>query len=188
MLAYCRRSCESEGLAATLHHGSVEALSLPGRYEAIVMTFGSFGLLAGPGEAEAALDGFARDLTPDGRLFLDVQVPDLRLQESGVRKLLRVVDCPDGSTILVEGATTYDMIEQVERTILSYEKWKDGVVVVRELQDLPLRWYGRREIMILLAAAGFSDITACADYAEAKPPNAARDWLCFTARLRTASS
>ena len=123
MLAYCRRNCAAAGLQATLYCGALEAMDLPNRYNAIVISFGSFNLLSAPGEAMAALDRMKRHLVPGGRLFLDVGAPGAHAGDSEGRELRRVVRCPDGSTIvLVDAPVSYDVTDRIERRLLSYER------------------------------------------------------------------
>ena len=86
MLTYCRRNCAAAGLQATLYCGALETMDLPNRYTAIVISFGSFMLFSGPGEATAALDRMRRHLVPGGRLFLDVDAPRTHAGDSEGRE------------------------------------------------------------------------------------------------------
>ena len=177
MLTYCRRNCALAGLSATLHCAALEAMELPDRYDAIVISFGSFTLLSGPGEAATALDRM--------RCHLEVRQPDSGGSER--RESRRVVQCPDGSTIvLIDAPVGYDVTDRIERRLLSYEKWMDGQVVAREVQDLPLRRYGEDELRSLLTGAGFGNIDVCGDYAEGVDPATAREWLCFSGQRSVA--
>jgi|KBSSwiStaDraftv2_1062776.scaffolds.fasta_scaffold398305_2 hypothetical protein len=63
------------------------------------------------------------------------------------------------------------------------EKWRDGRVVAREVQDFPLRRYEHDEVTALLAETGFVNVEVCGDYAEEAAAVAARDWLCFSAQI-----
>jgi SAM-dependent methyltransferase len=181
MLAYCRRNCAAAGLTPTLYRGALETMNLPKRYNAIVITFGSFMLLSGPGEAAAALDRMKRHLVAGGRLFLDVDAPRIESAWDAGRESRRVVQCPDGSTIvLVNVRTGYDRTERIERRVLSYEKWRDGQVVAREVQDFRLRLYDHDEVMAFLTKAGFANIDVCSDYLEGAGPVTAKEWLCFS--------
>src|SRR4030095_5432656 len=140
MLALCHRNCRAAGLQPTLHCGALETMALPNRYHGIVISFGSFMLLSGPGEATAALDRMRRHLVPDGRLFLDVNPPGLHAAWREGHELRRVVRCPDGSTItLVDVAVSYDVSDRIERHVLTYEKECEGRVDTREVQAFPLR-------------------------------------------------
>ena len=141
-------------------------------------------LFSGPGEATAALDCMRRHLAPGGRLFLDVDAPAIPEAWHEGRESRRVVDCPDGSTIvLVNVRTSQDVTDRVERRVLTYEKWRAGQVVAREVQDFPLRLYEQDELTALLREAGFVSVDVCADYTEGAAAATAREWLCFSAQL-----
>jgi hypothetical protein len=159
-------------------------MDLPNRYNAIVISFGSFRLLSGHGEATAALDGMRWHLVPGGRLFLDVDAPRAHATRHGGRESRRVVHRPDGATIiLVDTPAGYDVTDRIERRVLSYETWRDGQVIAREVQNFPLRRYEPHEVMVLLAEAGFVNIEVCGDYVEEAAAVTARDWLCFSAQV-----
>jgi SAM-dependent methyltransferase len=183
MLGYCRRNCELAGLAATLHCATLEEMDLPSRYSAIVISFGSFMLLSGPGEAVSALDRIKHHLVPGGRLYVDVEAPGARGGGSTRGETRRIVQCSDGSTnVLIDAPVSHDVADRIERRLLSYEKWKNGRVVGREVQDFRLRRYDQVELSRLLTGAGFGNIDVCGDYAEGVDPAIAREWLCFSGR------
>lgn len=189
MLTYCRRNCTVAGVEATLHCGALETMDLPHRYAAIVISLGSFMLLCGPGEAMAALDRMRRHLLPGGRLFLDVDAPGVHAESRDRREARRVVECPDGATIvLVDAPLGDDATDGIERRLLTYEKCKDGRVVAREVQDLHLRRYDHDELRDLLTGAGFANIDACGDYAEETPVATARTWLCLSGQRQGGSA
>jgi ubiquinone/menaquinone biosynthesis C-methylase UbiE len=88
MLASCRQHCAQRGLKSVLHHGFVENLDLSGKFKAIVVSFGSFMLLEKRNAAVAALQAFARYLEPQGRIFIDLELPieDFNRDCSGGRR------------------------------------------------------------------------------------------------------
>jgi SAM-dependent methyltransferase len=184
MLAYCRRNCASAGFQPTLYCGELQTMDLPNRYNAIVISFGSFMLLSGPGEPTAALDRMRRHLLPGGRLFLDVDAPGACAARYESRDVRRVANGPDGSTIvLLDVPIGYDATNRIERRVLSYEKWSDGRIIAREVQDFHLRRYQPDEVTALLAGAGFANVDVCGDYAEETAAATAKDWLCFSGQL-----
>lgn len=74
-------------------------------------------------------------------------------------------------------------MEQIEHTLIRYEKWKDGKLIDTELQHLPLHWFGREEFMMCLQEQGYTNITLCANYTDGVKPNLYSDQLCFSAML-----
>ena len=74
MLAACKQNCATRGLNPLLYEGSIEKLNVPGQFSAIVVTFGSFMLLE-RSAAIAALQSFSKHLEPNGRIFIDLELP-----------------------------------------------------------------------------------------------------------------
>ncbi|WP_088894210.1 class I SAM-dependent methyltransferase [Leptolyngbya ohadii] len=72
MLAACQRNCDSRGLNPVLYEGSIEKPNVPGKFSAIVVTYGSFMLLGNRTSAIAALQSFAKHLEPNGQIFIDL--------------------------------------------------------------------------------------------------------------------
>ncbi|MBN3942231.1 MAG: hypothetical protein V7L21_13335 [Nostoc sp.] len=96
---------------------------------------------------------------------------------------LRQLDCPDGSTILFQSTSSIDWLNQLNTTVIRYEKWKDGKLVATELQNLPLHWFGRDEFIMYLRENGYKDITLCANYSDHLQASSYQDTLCFSAVL-----
>ncbi|MBW4626294.1 MAG: class I SAM-dependent methyltransferase [Brasilonema octagenarum HA4186-MV1] len=183
MLACCHRHCTQKGLKPVLHHGSVENLDLPGKFKAIIVSFGSFMLLEKRNAAVAALQAFARHLEPQGRIFIDLELPIEDFKTENIVRQRSPIECPDGSTILLQITSDIDWLNQLNMSVIRYEKWKDGELIATELQRLPLHWFGRDEFIICLQENGYKDITLCANYTDGLQPSCHKDTLCFCAAL-----
>ncbi len=183
MLAHCRSHCAARGLNPVLYHGDVENLNLSGKYSAIAVSFGSFMLLEKRNQAIATLKAFASHLQPYGRIFIDLELPIEDFHTEGTVKQSSPIQCPDGSTIIMQTTSHIDWVEQLKTTLIRYEKWKDGKLIATELQRLPLHWFGRDEFIMCLQASGFEDITLCANYTDGLQPSTHKDILCFSAAL-----
>lgn len=101
MLACCRKHCAAKGLEPVLHEGDVENLELPGKYNAIVVSFGSFMLLEKRSAAIAALQAFAQHLEPQGRIFI-VELPIEDFKTENIVRQWVPIECTNGATILMQ--------------------------------------------------------------------------------------
>lgn len=183
MLASCRKHCAEKGLEPVLYEGDVENLELRGKYNAIVVSFGSFMLLEKRSAAISALQAFARHLEPQGRIFINLELP---IEDSKMENIVRQclpIECADGATILMQTSSSINWLEQLKVTLIRYEKWKDGFLLATELQCLPLHWFGRDEFILCLQENGYTDITLCANYTDDLQPSSHKDTLCFSAVL-----
>ena len=133
--------------------------------------------------AVAALQAFALHLEPQGRIFIDLELPIEDFKTENVVKQRSPINCPDGSTILLQSTSRIDWLNQVNTTVIRYEKWKEGKLVATELQNVPLHWFGRDEFIMCLRENGYKDIILCANYTDGLEPSSYKDTLCFSAVL-----
>jgi ubiquinone/menaquinone biosynthesis C-methylase UbiE len=180
MLTICRARCAERGLQPVLHEGDMGALSLPERYEAIIVPAGSFLLIERREESLGTLKRFREHLVPGGRLIVDLELPtDLRVGTVPTG----TVETSQGETITVESnVVEVNFLEQYSISHLRYEKWRDGELVRTEMQRFPLRWYGLEEFELVLKSLGFSEVVVSADYEYGKKPSRAEQTFTFEAR------
>ncbi|MBN4006626.1 class I SAM-dependent methyltransferase [Nostoc sp. LPT] len=183
MLAACRKHCTHRNLNPVLHQGCVENFDIPGKFSAIAVSFGSFMLLEKRTAVVSALQAFARHLEPQGRIFIDLELPIEDFKTENIVKQQLPIDSPDGSTILLQSTSQIDWLNQLNTTVIRYEKWKEGKLVATELQSLPLHWFGRDEFMMCLRENGYKDITLCVNYTDDLQPSSSKDTMCFSAAL-----
>jgi SAM-dependent methyltransferase len=180
MLAICRARCAERGLEPVLHEGDMRSLSLPQRYEAIIVPAGSFLLIEGREESLGTLKRFREHLVPGGRLIVDLELPtDLRVGTVPTG----TVETPQGETITTESnVVEVNFLEQYSISHLRYEKWRDGELLQTEMQRFALRWYGLEEFELVLKSLGFSEVEVSADYEYGKRPTRAEQTFTFEAR------
>ena len=180
MLAICRARCAERGLQPVLHEGDMGSLSLPERYEAIIIPAASFFLIERREESLGALKRFREHLVPGGRLILDLELqPDLRVGTISTG----TVETPQGETITTESnVVEVNFLKQYSVSYLRYEKWQDGELVQTEMQREALRWYGLEEFELVLKSLGFTDVVVSADYEYGKRPTRADQTFTYEAR------
>ena len=180
MLAICRARCAERGLQPVLHEGDMGSLSLPERYEAIIIPAVSFFLIERREESLGALKRFREHLVPGGRLILDLELqPDLRVGTISTG----TVETPQGETITTESnVVEVNFLKQYSVSYLRYEKWQDGELVQTEMQREALRWYGLEEFELVLKSLGFTDVVVSADYEYGKRPTRADQTFTYEAR------
>lgn len=180
MLAICRARCAERGLEPVLHEGDMGSLSLPERYEAIIIPAGSFLLIERREESLGALKRFREHLVRGGRLILDLELQtDLRVGTISTG----TVETPQGETITTESnVVEVNFLEQYSVSYLRYEKWQEGELMQTEMQRFALRWYGLEEFELVLKSLGFSEVVVSADYEYGKRPIRADQTFTYEAR------
>ncbi|MFF2889319.1 class I SAM-dependent methyltransferase [Paenibacillus sp. NPDC057967] len=181
MLASCRQRLEERGLIANLYEADLQELSLPQRYEAIIIPAGSFLLIEKREESINVLKRLYEHLEPGGRLILDLFLPDANFEvgKVGPTSTFRL---PNGDSItLEEKLVEADLLHQYKVSHLRYEKWRDGALIQTELQRFGLRWYGIEEFKLVLESIGFSNVVVSADFEYGQAPAQANQTYVFEA-------
>ena len=180
MLAICRARCAERGLQPVLHEGDMGSLSLPEKYEAIIVPAGSFLLIERREESLGTLKRFREHLVPGGRLIVDLE---LQTDFSVGTVSTGTVETPRGETITVESKVVeVNFLEQYSVSHMRYEKWREGELLQTEMQRFALRWYGLEEFELVLKSLGFTDVVVSADYEYGKRPSSAEQTFTFEAR------
>ncbi|MCC5625547.1 hypothetical protein [Nostoc sp. CHAB 5715] len=68
--------------------------------------------------AVAALQAFTRHLEPQGRIFIDLELPIEDFKTENIVKQRSPINCPDGSTILLQSTSWIDWLNQVNTTLM----------------------------------------------------------------------
>jgi SAM-dependent methyltransferase len=160
MLDICRQKAEQKGLSPILYEQYMQELSLSRKYKTIYIPFCSFMILAEREEALQALEGFYNSLESDGQVLISLFIPREGLTNNKQEWVVRRVGTRphDGATIVVNEASSYNMMEQVKTGWYRYETYKDGSLIETKFHTMKLRWYYKYEFIMMLEKIGFRDI------------------------------
>ncbi|MGE7094159.1 class I SAM-dependent methyltransferase [Lysinibacillus sp. NPDC048646] len=182
MLASCRRHCEARGLKTELYEANLKELSLATKYEAIIIPAGSFLLIEKRDESIKVLKRLYDHLEPNGKLILDLFLPDNKFDVDGKFEGTSTFTLSNGDTITMEEKLVEaDLFNQYKVSYLKYEKWREGKRIQSELQRFALRWYGVEEFKLVLESIGFSDVVVSADFDYGKQPTNSKQTLTYEA-------
>jgi len=155
MLDKCRDNLNKYGLTAALYQQDLSKLSLPHKYDAIIMPTGSFCLL--PRDIiEDTLTSFLNHLEIGGKLIFDIIFPDDFKQGE---TFMRCYQLDDNAGILYTNFhSEIDWISQKTSHMIKYDLVKNGEVQKTEVSDFTIFWYGIKEMEMLLRFVGFEGI------------------------------
>ncbi|NHN31868.1 class I SAM-dependent methyltransferase [Paenibacillus agricola] len=179
MLNVCRLNCASRGLSPQLFTGHMQKFSLPHSYEAIIIPTGSFLLIKDRTESIQALTCFHNQLIPGGKIIIDLF---LQTNFDTNTASTRTWITPNKEAITQESKLVeVSLLEQYVVTYSRYEKWLDGKLVMTEMEETSLRWFGIEEFKLVLEHIGFSDVTISSDYVFGKVPTHSKQVFTYEA-------
>jgi SAM-dependent methyltransferase len=194
MLTLCRQQAAREGLAPRLYAQAMHALDPPRAYRTIYIC-DSFGIGGQRQQDAEALRRCYRHLTPGGTLvfnhYLPYQnaeqwsywLPEQRRQlpqawpTAGRRRQAANGDEYELRSRLVD----LDPLEQRVTRQIRAALWRAGQLVAQEEHTLRESMYFQQEVLLMLAQAGFEDVTVYGGYTEAAA-TAEHTMIVFIAR------
>lgn len=160
MLALCKQKAEKLGLNPIVYQQEMDKLSLPRKYQTILVPSSSFQLLLDSALPPIAMNRFYEHLLPGGVLVM----PFMMLWKSGdplESEWTKEAARPeDGATVRRWSFARFDPATGLEHTIERYEIIKDGQTLASEehKQSPATRSYTQEQAVTLYQEAGFTDI------------------------------
>ncbi|MDI5969813.1 class I SAM-dependent methyltransferase [Streptomyces sp. SL13] len=180
MLERCRDRAAREGVAVTVHHQRMEALSLPRRFRAVFLAGPTFNLLPDDATAEAALRRVRGHLADDGAALIPLHVPAPTPADRIGQ--VRTATAADGAELRFSVVSEErDEAARTQTAVLRYERRRAGRSTVVERPWL-LHWYTRAAFEELAAAAGLLTVSVTGADGDAVDADA----TYFSFRLRAA--
>lgn len=181
MLACCHQNLDKYGLTANIYEEDLANFFASEDYfEAIIIPTATFCLFETAELATQVLTNLFKQLKPDGRLILDLDLPfypELGENSTNTYQLSETEMITYEKKII-----EIDWLEQHIISHLTYSKWENGMLIKTELQQLLVRWYGINEFKLLLEKIGFKHITVSADYDYLTTPEDSNQSITFEAK------
>jgi ubiquinone/menaquinone biosynthesis C-methylase UbiE len=160
MLARLHQKAEKLNLNPTVYQQEMTELSLPRKYQTILVPSSSFQLLLDASLPPIAMNRFYEHLLPGGVLampFMTLWKQGNPLESEFTREATRP---DDGATIRRWQYSRFDPETDLEHTIDRYEIVRDGKVTASEEhhQSPATRSYTQQQCIVLYQEAGFKDI------------------------------
>ena len=193
MLALCSERAEREGLAPKLYAQPMHDLSLPRRYNTIVLC-GALGLGGSRDHDVIGLRRLYEHLEHGGALVLDTEVPYASNKEwtywlKENRHRLPEDWGPPGERRRGSDGIEYELRSRLvevdplaQRVTLEMhaQSWRENEPLADEKHLLRMTLYFKDEILLLLERAGFADVQVLGDHNDVEPtPD--DDYLVFVA-------
>jgi SAM-dependent methyltransferase len=162
MLALCHQKAAKLGLKPNTFQQRMESLSLPRKYQTIIVPSSSFQLLTDSAQAAQAMQSFYAHLLPGGVLAM----PFMSIWNEGDpveaewKQTGEKVRPEDGAIVRRWSRAWYDLANQLEHTEDRYEITVNGEAITSEhhRRSPATRWYTREQVARLYREAGFADV------------------------------
>lgn len=155
MLEQCRVNLKKHNHKASLYEQDITDLSLPHRYDAVIVPTGNFCLFPKV-MVKKVLTTFYDHLNRDGQIIIDLEMPTSFRE--GTTTTRTVLVSKGLNLILTSFSEKIDWLTQKTSYINQYELVENGVVIKTEVANLTLYWYGVSEFEMLLTLLGYKDI------------------------------
>lgn len=156
MLEQCRVNLKKHEVEAVLYEQDLMSLSLPNKYDAIIMPTGSFCILPRD-RVEEVLETFYNHLNNGGKIIIDLEMP--KTFQEGISSISKVTISDERLILLTSYSDKIDWLLQKTSYINRYELIEKGRVVKTEISNFILYWYGIEEFKIYLSRVGYNDIS-----------------------------
>lgn len=194
MLALCRERAEREGLSPNLYAQAMHELDLPRTYATIYM-IGGFGLGGNRAHDIETLRRIKDHLEPGGLFIVDNEVPfndsdSWRYWSKEVRaslpepfkEVLGRRRASDGTDLELRSRTVeIDPLSQRVTMEMQASEYRDDELVEQDTYVLKMTLYFTNELLLMLEAAGFTDIELRGDYTD-EEPTGDTEFVVFLAR------
>jgi SAM-dependent methyltransferase len=161
MLDIARRKRDMVGLTErelSIRHGDAMRFDLKQRFDWVCIFFNTFVAFTTLEQQDRVLQNCRRHLKPNGRLWLDVFQPDLRLlsrpRSRGLDPLIFQVH-ELGRTVMKTTEIRPNPAAQTQRVIFHYTWFDDAGREHRERTEFDMTWLFPRELRLLLERNGF---------------------------------
>lgn len=179
MLRICRQRAQAQGLDPTLHQASMADFHLQRRFATIFVPFYSFQILTDRRDAMNALRSFHEHALPGGELLITTWIHwDDILTRDQTWKLVRTGADPARDLFVTASAASHvNRTEQLQTNWFRYDIFKGGKLIDSTFRTETIRYYHKHELVLMLEAAGFSDIQVWGDESEEPATDAHTSWV-----------
>ena len=161
MLKSCKDRAIQLKLHPVLYTDSIETMSLPDKYNVILIPLGSFQLFYPRELAFQVLQNLKKHLQIGGKIILDLFVPWDALYENNEEEMTeKEVILSNGEIIKHKSHNKANKIEQYIFCDSVYTKTSNHKVIASENEHMYISWYYRYEMELILEKFGFQHVVS----------------------------
>ncbi len=171
MVEQCRSRVLAAGLSAEIVRDDMRNFDLGRQFNLVIVPGASFQLLDARADARASLERMRAHLLPGGLLLMSLFTPYYEIVNESLDGVWRLEkDEPfgdEGQRALCHVCSDLDRCEQLMETRHRFEVIDGGGATLNsEMKLSRLRWYGKYELDLLLAAVGFGSVEMLGNFGD----------------------
>jgi ubiquinone/menaquinone biosynthesis C-methylase UbiE len=170
MLAVLQEKMKTNGLKCQLHNMDMTELSLPEKYNLIMIPFNSLSEITDTRKHQPTLERIYSHLTPTGKFICTLHNPKIRLKTiDGTLRMMGKYPIKNERTLIVQYVFNYNGTTQIVSGIQFYEIYdKNKHQIGKRYLDVNFYLFGKDEFEKLITAAGFKIADLYGDYSYSK--------------------
>lgn len=190
MLSRFRRKLDVNHLTCQLLCQDVAELSLPDRFDLIIIPFHSFSELTSEGKRRSALCRIREHLTDRGLFICTLQNPVVRMTTmDGTTRLIGEFSLPCDEKLVVQSRLSFDSSSQLAEGIQVYDRYtSDGRVLDHRILEMRFSLISRHQFEVLARETGFEVITVYGDYSRSPFEAQSSPFIIVQLRRETTSN
>lgn len=168
--------------------GDVTDFETAESFDAVLLPAGSITLLTRQDDLQAALRRFRTLLNPGGVLAFSVDTVASCEPDDEEEKVCASMELPQGETLVYKSRQHYETATQTLFAPGTYELYREGTLMKREVMDFQMHLYRLGEMDEHLRAAGFEQIQVFADFDRKTQADSNSPMLLYVCRAGNGAS
>lgn len=157
MLNRLEAAAARQGLEATVHHATFEAMDIGRQFRSIYFAGATFNLLPDDAAAQVTLERIAAHLHPEGSVLVPLFTPQVAAESAQGKVTQHTTAGGDTMQVTVLDIVRDEMARN-QTTTLRYERTQDGEHDTVEREWL-LHWYEQEQFMAMADQAGLQTLS-----------------------------
>lgn len=167
MLKISLQKMRSESIDCPIIHSTAQEFSSEKKFDLAFIACNTFQHFITLDDQKAALNNIRRHLAKNGRLLIDLSVPDVEVMtaSNGKTEVFEFKHPSTGTLIKDQFTAKYDFINQVESDHIVLEEFDGDTCLRKATADVTMTFFFPRELILMVENCGFSLANTWKDYA-----------------------
>lgn len=166
MINICKEKMRKENLTANIIHSTSQEFSLAEKFSLVFIGCNTFQHFLTTAEQQATLVNIKRHLSANGKLIIDLSLPNLEymIQVNGKTQVVEYKNPKNNNVIKEYFTATYDFVNQVETDEIILREFAENICIRKSVANVKMTYFYPRELFLLLTSCGYEIYNVWGDY------------------------